>query len=465
MCDYNNISPLDSRYKEFSPSLYNNFVEIFSENGFLKYCAKVEFALLETLQEFNICPKAPLQDIEISISQVYEEEKRTEHQQSALVNVIRRKVPDNIKPYVHLFATSFDIVDTARALQLKDFVKKIFSPLAGDFINILIELAQQYKSAVQIGRTHGRFAEPITFGFYLVNFLDRFGRVFKDVHNRTNNLCGKLSGAVGSFAALTLTDRNPLEIEESFLKKLGLQPNPLHLSTQIVHPESVISLLLEFAKGFTILANIADDFRHLMRSEINEIIVEKEKNTIGSSTMPHKINPKDFEQIKSLWKKFLPQVLTFFMDEISEHQRDLTNSASGRFIGEFLYAFSYSLEKMTRILKNLHFNFKSAQENLRKAKGEIFAEPLYISLALSGEKAPYQLVYDFINKLRENGETDNYQQKIKEEDKFQRVLKIEKFAKVILEPQTYTGMCTKLTEDSINYWRKEIKKSHILYPE
>ncbi len=450
------ISPLDSRYRESFLQLYSNFVEIFSEDGFIKYCAKVEIALLETLQEFDICPKVDLKNVTVEVYEVYEEEKNTDHQQAALVNVIKRKLPDNVKPYVHLFATSFDIVDTARALQLKDYVKNMFNLQARNFLNSLINLADKYKATVQIGRTHGRFAEPITFGFYLVNFLDRFGRSYKEVQNKVDNLYGKYSGAVGSFAALSLSGKDPKQIENNFLKRLNLNCNPLHLSTQIVHPENTISLLLEFAKCFTILANMCDDFRHLMRSEINEITIKKNKKTIGSSTMPHKINPKDFEQIKSLWKKFIPQVLTFFMDEISEHQRDLTNSASSRFIGEFLYGFSYSLEKLNIILNKLEFNDKSAQENLNRAKNEIFAEPLYISLALSGEKTPYKIVYDFINELRNSSNIEDYISRIKEDERFQYVLKNKRYADAILEPRNYTGICVQLCEDAINFWKKEL---------
>lgn len=451
----NSISPLDSRYKKASLQLYKNFTSIFSEDAFIKYCVKVEIALLETIMEFEICPQVKLGRISVEPEEVYKEEEETEHQQAAIVNVLKKKVPEKVKPYVHLFATSFDIVDTARALQLKDFVNNIYTPCAKDFITTLVKLAEKYKDCVQIGRTHGRFAEPVTFGYYIANILERFGRTYQQIRDGAQSLYGKYSGAVGSFSALSLSGKDPLKIEERFLSRLGLCHQPRHISTQIIHPEQITSLLLWLAQAFTILANLSDDMRHLMRSEIDEIIIKKRKKTIGSSTMPHKINPKDFEQIKSLWKKFIPQTITFFMDSISEHQRDLTNSASTRFTGEFLYAISYSLYKLTKVLNNIEFNVKKAQENLEKAKCEIFAEPLYIALALSGEKEPYKLVYEFVNKLRDENILD-YISELKKDPRFKKVLENEHFSKAVLEPQAYTGLCSKLVDNVISYWQKEL---------
>jgi adenylosuccinate lyase len=334
----------------------------------------------------------------------------------------------------------------------------MFSPLTKKLMLILMELAERYKDSVQIGRTHGRFAEPITFGFYVANYLDRVGKIYKQAQRQKDNLYGKLSGAVGSFAGLTLTHQDPLEIEKRFLAKLNLKPNPTHLSTQIVHPEGVISLLLTIAQGFTIFANLSDDFRHLMRSEIDEIIIKKREKTIGSSTMPHKVNPKDFEQIKSLWKKFIPQVITFFLDCISEHQRDLTNSASARFIGEFLFAYAYCADKLNKLLPQVKFNSAKALEHLEKAKSEIFAEPLYISLALCGEQEPYKVVYELINYLREKPEKE-YLETILHDDKFKKVLENPKYSSAVIQPINYTGLCSKLVDNAISYWKKELEEN------
>ena len=131
----------------------------------------------------------------------------------------------------------------------------------------------------------------------------------------------------------------------SFLPPSGLQAS--EHSTQLVEPEYLLRLLLELNTAFGIIANLADDLRNLQRSEIGEVREEFTATQVGSSTMPQKRNPWNSEHVKSLWKEFCPRVVTFFMDQISEHQRDLTNSASSRFVAEYLVGFAFAAERMT----------------------------------------------------------------------------------------------------------------------
>src|SRR5207247_4253929 len=122
------------------------------------------------------------------------------------------------------------------------------------------------------------------------------------------------------------------------------------ISTQVVQPEYVADYVYGLTSCWGVMANLADDGRHLQRSEIHEIRDRKEADTktevVGSSTMPHKVNPKDFENVKSLWKAYMPRIVTVLMDQISEHQRDLTNSASMRFVTEFVAAFAYGIHRL-----------------------------------------------------------------------------------------------------------------------
>ena len=111
---------------------------------------------------------------------------------------------------------------------------------------------------------------------------------------------------------------------------------------------------LRVSTAFGVLANLADDLRHLQRSEIDEVREFFDPSQVGSSTMPQKRNPWNTEHVKSLWKAFSPRVMTFFMDQISEHQRDLSNSASQRFIVEYIAGFSFAVKRMIKILKSLN---------------------------------------------------------------------------------------------------------------
>ena len=132
------------------------------------------------------------------------------------------------------------------------------------------------------------------------------------------------------------------------MQKLGLAPP--EISTQVTQPEYVADYVYALTACWGVFANLADDFRHLQRSEIRELRDTKaaDPNTqiVGSSTMPHKVNPKDFENVKSLWKAYMPRLTTVLMDQISEHQRDLTNSASMRFVTEFVAAFAYAIHRL-----------------------------------------------------------------------------------------------------------------------
>src|SRR5262249_39081604 len=115
-------------------------------------------------------------------------------------------------------------------------------------------------------------------------------------------------------------------------------------------------------------------------------LAEKDPGTqiVGSSTMPHKINPKDFENVKSLWKAYMPRITTVLMDQVSEHQRDLTNSASGRFVTEFVTAFAYTVRRLNQALNRIAANEQRMTEILESSKDPVVAEPLYILLSLTG---------------------------------------------------------------------------------
>jgi len=176
---------------------------------------------------------------------------------------------------------------------------------------------------------------------------------------------------------------DPEAVEKRFLSRLGLEPS--EHSTQLVEPEPLLRLLLELNAAFGVLANLADDLRNLQRTEIGEVRESFSAGQVGSSTMPQKRNPWNSEHVKSLWKAFSPRVATFYMDQISEHQRDLTNSASERFIVEYLAGLVAAANRMFSVLKGLYVDRERMAANLGMTGGAVLAEPAYILLAESGE--------------------------------------------------------------------------------
>ena len=191
---------------------------------------------------------------------------------------------------------------------------------------------------------------------------------------------------------MSLLSPEPAEIEAALMKKLGLTAP--EISTQVTQPEYVADYVYALTACWGVFANLADDFRHLQRSEIRELRDKKaaDPNTqiVGSSTMPHKVNPKDFENVKSMWKAYVPRLLTVLMDQISEHQRDLTNSASMRFVMEHVAAFAYAIHRLSMTLDGVEPDVARMREVLEGGKDPITAEPLYVLLAMHGHPEAHE---------------------------------------------------------------------------
>jgi adenylosuccinate lyase len=404
-----NISPIDHRYSLSNPELFAQLSAILGEEATVRYCAKVELALLTTL--LRHVPSLPTEPgleerldalvSEITPDEVYEEEKKTQHNVRALVNVMKRHLPQAVRPFVHLGATSVDILDTAAALRYRDVVRRVILPLLLDLEEELIRRALDEAETPQIGRTHGQHAVPLTFGFAIAEYVSRLGKSIERIALAANGLCGKLAGAVGAYNATSLLVQDPEELEREVLKRLGLAPS--EHSTQLVEPEYLLRLLLEINTAFGIIANLADDLRNLQRTEIGEVREEFTASQVGSSTMPQKRNPWNSEHVKSLWKAFCPRVITFFMDQISEHQRDLTNSASSRFVPEYLAGFASAVDRMRSVVHSLVVDRRRMAENLARTGDLVFSEPVYVLVALGGDAEAHERVRAATVKAEQTG--------------------------------------------------------------
>jgi adenylosuccinate lyase len=405
-----NLSPLDHRYSVSNPALFNALSAILGEEASLRYCARVEVALLKAL-----LPRmpglataaealAPLIDRaadELDPEEVYAEEKKTQHNVRALVNVLKRRLPQEVRPYVHLGATSVDILDTAAAMRYRDAVKQVLLPLLIVLEEELIKRVREEAATPQVGRTHGQHAVPLTFGFALAEYVSRLGKSIVAVAALADGLRGKLAGAVGSYNATSLLVKDPRGLEAEFLSGLGLAAS--EHSTQLVEPEYVLRLLVELNVAFGVIANLADDLRNLQRSEIGEVREEFTSTQVGSSTMPQKRNPWNSEHVKSLWKAFCPRVMSFFMDQISEHQRDLTNSASSRFVAEYLAGFAAAADRMGSVMKSLVVDRRRMAENLARTGDLVFSEPVYILAALAGDPEAHERIRAATLKVEKSG--------------------------------------------------------------
>lgn len=452
--NFNAIDPLDGRYFDAEVARY------LSEASRIAYQAYVEAALARTLAEFGICRHEIADQIAEACSQVTaeavaEQEKTTKHDVKALVNVIKDHLSDEAKPYVHFGATSYDIVNTALSLQLRDAVHRVVLPRLVELEKTLLGLTDRYADTVQIGRTHGQHAVPITFGFAMAEYVSRLGASISSLQVLSSKLNGKFSGAVGAYNALSLFVDDPLEFEKKLLGYLELDPAPY--STQIIPAEQYVRLIDELAVTAGIMANLSHDMRHLQRSEIAEVREAFEAGQTGSSTMAHKRNPWNFENVISLSKQVTAQIVNANLNLSSEHQRDLTDSASTRFYPIVLASVANMAQRLQRVMSKLEVDEENMQRNLHLSQGAIAAEPLYLLLEKYGHTSAHEASKALSHQALESGRSlyDVASQDQGIADYFTRFTDQEK--QILQSPEThYTGLAAQKARSVHDFWQAKL---------
>ena len=449
---FNGLDPLDGRYYDAAVAQY------LSEEARIQYQAHVEAALAATLAEFGVCDESVAAEIdkasrEITAAEVSAEEANTKHDVKALVNVLKSKISDKAKPYVHMTATSYDIVSTASAAQYKAAFENVIIPRLKELLATLVELSDKYAETVQIGRTHGQHGVPITFGFALAEYVSRLGSSIRMLEHLASSLQGKFSGAVGAYNASGLFIDDPLKFEQAVLDKLDLKV--AEHSTQIVPPESLARLLNETVVAAGAISNLATDMRHLQRSEISELRESFAKGQTGSSTMAHKRNPINFENVNALFKQVLAQQQVVMQNLTSEHQRDLTDSASARFYPVLLGCVAEMSNRLNKTMSKIEVDPDAMKRNLEMSGGAIGAEPLYLILGKLGHTTGHEKAKEIAHAALDAGISfgeavqkddeimNEYWDKISEEDRLK-----------IVEPEKYyTGLAAQKAKSIAENWR------------
>lgn len=410
---FENISCIDHRYSLSEADVFAGLSRYISEEAGIRSCARCEAALIKShlkLQSRLTDETARMLDdiaSRIDPAEVYEEEEKTKHNIRALVNVMKKKVPAEIAPLVHLGATSVDILDTALSCRMRDVTQNVVLPELKKLELNLCAIADRDAEVPQVGRTHGQHAVPITFGWSVAEFVSRLGKSILRIEELSTQLAGKLAGPVGAYNGPSMIVQNPEELERTYVSFLGLSAS--EYSNQLVEPEYLLRLLLEMNVAFGIIANLADDLRNLQRSEIGEVFEYFASTQVGSSTMPQKRNPWNSEHVKSLWKAMCPRVMTFYMDQISEHQRDLTNSASQRFIADYVAGFTMAAARMNSVVSGLQADKETMARNLEnaggKVKGGVLAEPAYILLGEAGVNDGHEIIRQITLEAEQTGKS------------------------------------------------------------
>ena len=215
MQEFDSISPIDYRYYGTTPAHFQKLQPYLSENALIEYMLMVEVALVAGFAEEGLCSQEIFQEIKyaaplITAEDVYAEEKRIKHLVRALVNCFGKHISPEAKRFIHLTATSHDIISTAEALRYQEFTQKVLLPQLLELEKTLLHIADREKTTLQIGRTHGQHAVPITFGFAMSEYVARVGERIHEITEKAVRLRGQLSGAVGAYNAQSLVVKDPI---------------------------------------------------------------------------------------------------------------------------------------------------------------------------------------------------------------------------------------------------------------
>jgi adenylosuccinate lyase len=447
------IHPIDYRYG--SQEMRN----VFDEERKLENMLRVEAALAQTLAELGKIPDRCAEEItrkantkDVKIERVKEIEKETKHDVMALVKALTEVCGESGK-YVHLTATSYDIVDTANALLLKDGLEILLKE-GKDLLNTCLNISGKYKDLIMIGRTHGQHAIPITLGFKFANYSNKLGEdLIRIEDDMKNNILGKFSGAVGSYAAQTICGLGD-ELEIKIMEKLGIKP--ADITTQVVERESFARIICDIAILACSVEQIAKEIRNLQRTEIGELSESFGEKQVGSSTMAQKRNPINTENICSNVRVIRSCIYPSLENIALEHERDLTNSAAERSIIPTVFILADEvLTRMNKILKELVVYPKNIKKNLDLSKGTIMSEAIITKLVEKGMGRQ-----DAHELLRESSmkafETDKNLKEILLTKVIVKRYLTEKELDELFDYNNYIGLSVEKTEKVINKWRSFI---------
>ena len=364
--------------------------EIWESDNKFRIWLKIEILICEALHQKGKISKQSLKNIKkkasFDSSRIDAIEKEVKHDVIAFLTNVAENVGEDSR-FIHKGVTSSDIIDTAFSLQLKQSCKIIKTELK-DLINNLKLKSLEFKNLPCIGRSHGIFAEPTTFGLKMLAKFCEFERHYKRLINAEKqiSIC-TISGAVGTYANI-----NPY-VEKYVAKKLNLSVEDV--PTQIIPRDRHAYLFSTLALIASSIENLATEIRHLHRSEVGEVEEFFSKDQKGSSAMPHKKNPVLSENLTGIARVVRSSCIPFMENITLWHERDISHSSVERTLApDSLVLCDFALNRMKSIIKNLVVNKKMMEKNLRKTNGLYNSQRVMLKLiekGISREKA-YKIV-------------------------------------------------------------------------
>ena len=366
--------------------------QIWSEENKYKIWLNIEIAAAKAMEKYKIIPKGVSSIVKrkakIKVKRIHEIEAKVKHDVIAFLTSITEQVGINAR-YLHQGMTSSDVLDTTFNIQLVQSGNILLKDI-NTILSILKRQAKKYKFTPCIGRSHGIHAEPITFGLKLASFYEEFKRNKRRLLSAIYEIstCA-ISGSVGTFANI-----DP-RIERFVAKKLKLRPEPI--STQIIPRDKHAYYFSVLGIVAGSIERIANEIRHLQRTEVYEIQEYFSKNQKGSSAMPHKKNPILSENLTGLARMVRSYVVPALENIALWHERDISHSSVERNIGpDANITLDFALYRLANILNNMVVYPKKMLSNLNITKGLIFSQEVMLELTKSG--IPREKAYRIVQK-------------------------------------------------------------------
>ncbi|MCE9666302.1 adenylosuccinate lyase [Myxococcus stipitatus] len=378
---------------------------LWSDVARLRRWRDVELAALEGMVEAGLAPKEALADCLAragdftpeDAARIEEIERTTKHDVIAFLTFMEERVGPSAR-WLHLGMTSSDVLDTSLAMTLRDAVDLILQDLERVMAAVQ-KRAFEHKHTLQMGRSHGIHAEPVTFGHKLAIWYDelRRGRT-RLMHARDTIATGKISGAVGTFAHL------PPKVEAHVCAKLGLKAAPA--SSQVVQRDRHAEYFTALALLGSSIEKFAVEIRHLQRTEVREAEEPFTAGQKGSSAMPHKRNPILSENLTGLARLLRGYAVSAMEDVALWHERDISHSSVERVIGpDATILMDFMLVRFARLMEDLRVYPEQMKKNLDLLGGVVNSQRLLLELARKGmdRQAAYVIVQRNAMKLYEEG--------------------------------------------------------------
>lgn len=340
---------------------------------------RVELLVCEGWAREGVIPQDAIKKIRAAgydPQRMQEIEQETHHDMIAFL----RSVQEQLGPegrFIHLGLTSSDVLDSGLAVQLKEAGVLLSQSLA-ELVETVAQAAVQYKYTLMVGRTHGIHAEPITFGLKLALWVDELRRGQQRLAAALEQVTvGKISGAVGTHATV------PPQIEEFVCEQLGL--GVAAVSSQIVQRDSHAHFITVLALIGSSLEKMAQEIRHLQRTEVGEAFEPFGSGQQGSSAMPHKRNPELCERICGLARVLRGFAVTSMENVALWHERDISHSSAERIIiPDACTLLHYMLHLFNQVMDGLQVDEERMRTNLNMTGGLIFSQRILLALIDKG---------------------------------------------------------------------------------